>query len=209
MDSVFSFILIGIIAVIWLAVAALSAAREIFAWGRLRGIEEATYELTGGVSAHYETNGKPIPKRVAKRIGDVKAWVSKASGTREKSRAYRMHLRNLGHAMGVAAWRDGFEAGQRITDPKDGDMRIDLSLKELMNIHRLAHFGFENMMWDKEFTFRDKKDAEEATHAIERLERRLPKQQRNPNDPRALSFNRQTMIWDRWSSEKRAAVRHN
>jgi hypothetical protein len=78
-----------------------------------------------------------------------------------------------------------------------------------MNIHRLAHFGFENMMRDKEFTFRDKKDAEEATHAIGRLEHRLPKQQHDPNDPRALSFNRQTMIWDRWSSEKRAPVRHN
>jgi hypothetical protein len=209
MDLVFSFILIGIIAAIWLAVAALSAGREIFACGRLRGIGEATYELTGGVSAHYEHNGKPIPKRVAKCVHDVKGRVSKASGTKEKCHAYRIGLRDLGHAMGEAAWQDGFEVGQRIMDPNDGDIRIGLSFKELSNIHRLAHFGFVNMMWDKEFTFRDKKDAEESARAIERLERRLAKQQRDPNRPRALSFNRQIMIWDRWPPEKRMPARQN
>jgi hypothetical protein len=74
----------------------------------------------------------------------------------------------------------------------------------LVNIGWLAHYGFEHMMWgtDTSFTFNDAKDAEEATHAIRKLERHLPEEYRHPDDPHAQAVNRQFMIWERWPSEK-------
>jgi hypothetical protein len=204
MDLAFS--IIGIIAAILLAAAVISAARGIFARGRLQGIEEAIYELARGVSAHYEQEGEPIPERVGKCIDEMKARVAKAGGAQAKCHAFKVHFWDLGNVMGEAAWQNGFEAGQRFTDPRESEIRVDLPLKELMNIRWLAHFGFENMVGNQDgpFTFKDEKDAEEATHAIERLEFYIPKERRDPSDPYALSFNRQTMIWNRWPSEKRA-----
>jgi hypothetical protein len=60
------------------------------------------------------------------------------------------------------------------------------------------------MVWEKDspFAFKDQKEAETATQAIERLEFYIRKELRNPDDPYAHSFNRQTMIWRRWPSEK-------
>jgi hypothetical protein len=63
------------------------------------------------------------------------------------------------------------------------------------------------MMRDGPLAFRDQKDAEEATHAIERLEFYIPKDP-SDSDPYALSFNRQTMIWNRWPSSGGSAGRY-
>jgi hypothetical protein len=82
---------------------------------------------------------------------------------------------------------------------------VDLSLKDLVTLRLLAHDGFEHRVWDKEgtFAFKSKEEAEEATHAIGRLEFRIPKSLRpDPDDPYAWSFNRQTSIWTRWPSDR-------
>jgi hypothetical protein len=199
-----SLLLLGTFAVVGL-VGVVSGAREVFARGRLQGMRGAMYEITRGVSSHYEHEGKDIPERVAKCVDETKNMVGKAKTVQQKCEAYRINFWSLGNVMGEAAWQDGFEEGQRFTDPRDGEIRVDLTSKELVNIHWLAHYGFENMIWNKDgpFTFKDENDAERATHAIERLETNMPKQYRDEDDPYAQSFNRQTMIWDRWPSSKK------
>jgi hypothetical protein len=186
--------------------AAIVVMRWVYVWGHLIGIRETLFEVTRGVSTHYERKGEEIPETVAKAVDDMKAYVAKAKTAAAKCEAYRAHLWRLGDVMGGAAWGQGFEAGQRWTAPSDGEIRVDLTLKELRNLCWLAHFGFENMMWqtDGSFTFSDQKDANEATRAIEALERCTPDADRDPSDPYALAFNRQTMIWERWPAEKPA-----
>jgi hypothetical protein len=134
---------VGIIAVIALAVTALawatiSIARGFFARGRLQGTREAMSEIVRGVSQHYEHDDKPLPEPVGKCIDKMKAQVAGAPNAEEKCEAYQVHFWKLGNVMGEAAWQEGCEAGQRFDHPRDGEMRVDLSLKELMSIRRLA-----------------------------------------------------------------------
>jgi hypothetical protein len=200
MDLTFS--IVGIVAVILLV----AALRRIFAWGWLQGAKEATHELTRGVSTHYEHEGEPIPERVGNYIDEMKARLRKATGTPAKCDVHRAYFWGLGNVTGEAAWHSGFEAGRQFARPQKDEVLVDLSPSELMNLRWLAHFGFENMMRRKDgpFIFKNEKEAVAATHAIERLEFHIQKQERDQSDPYALSFNRQTMIWDRWPSEKRA-----
>jgi hypothetical protein len=189
---------------VMLIAGAILAARSIFALGRLTGMQQAIYGMTTGISTHHERAGEPIPEPVATCIDKMKANVAKAPNARKKCDAYSYHFRRLGDVTGEAAWNAGFDAGHRITSPQDGEIRVDLAITDLMQIRRLANVGFEKMVWDKDspFAFEDQNDAEEATQAIERLEFRIPKEQRDPDYPHAHSFNRQTMIWRRWPSEK-------
>jgi hypothetical protein len=172
--------------------------RYLYHRGRLRGIQDTLFEITRGISHHYEVEGQPIPQEVAKAVDDMKARVKKAE-IFEKCKAYTIHMWHMGNAMGAATSQAGFEAGQRSTDPRDGEVRIDLTAKELRNIRFMAHYGFENMMvkGDLLIEFENEQDANAATEAIVKLEHKIS---RNPDDkePYALAFNRQTMIWDRW-----------
>jgi hypothetical protein len=142
----------------------------------------------------------------------MKAQAAKAGSAHAKCEVYMGHSWDLGNVMGEAAWQRGFDAGRRFfTTPSDGEIRVNLSPAELMKVHWLAHVGFEYLVEHTESTFafkdlafKDQKEAEEATHAIEHLEFYIPKTHRDPTDPYALSFNRQTSIWRRWPSEERA-----
>jgi hypothetical protein len=187
-----------------LIVTAVLAMRSIYAQGQLAGTRKAVYEMTRGISTHYEHDDQPLPERVAKCVDEMNASITRAPNAREKCHAYQNHFWGLGNVMGEAAWQDGFEAGHRFIAPKSGEVRVDLAIEDLMEIRRLADFGFENMIWNRDspFTFKDEKEAEAATHAIERFEFHIPKERRDPSDPYAHSFNRQTMIWRRWPSNK-------
>jgi hypothetical protein len=174
--------------------------------GRVAGIQETMREITRGISQHYEHQGQDLPERVTKAVDEMKERVAKAATVKEKCNAYEIHLWSLGNLMGEACWHSGFEEGQRFSDPRKGEIRIDLTEQELLNIHWLAHYGFENMMPNyaplRQHHFSSEEDAERATHAVETLERAVPKKHRDPSDPYALAFNRQTMIWDQWPGEK-------
>jgi hypothetical protein len=87
--------------------AAVSTVHEFYAQGRLNGLQEATQQLSGGVSSHYEHEDKPLPERLAKRIDDDKAAVTHAKGAQEKGRVLSQRLWGLGHELGMAAWQDG------------------------------------------------------------------------------------------------------
>jgi hypothetical protein len=161
--------------------------------------------MTRGVSSHYEREGEPIPEDVATCIDKMKANVARAPNAREKCVAYEVHLWTLGNVTGEAAWQGGFDAGSRFFNtPSEGHIRIELTVGDLMQVLRLADVGFGKLICDKEsaIAFKDQKNAEAATQAIERLEFYTPKELRNPGDPYAHSFNRQAMIWRRWPSEK-------
>jgi hypothetical protein len=143
--------------------------------GKLDGMRSASSELAKGVSSHYEHEG-------------------------EECHEYEIGLWNLGSAMGEACWQKGFDAGQQWTKPEDGEIRIDLSVEELMNVRLLAHRGFEDCMIDRDGGFENVQQAEKAPSAIEKVEFHIPRKMRQDDDPHALSFNRATMIWNRWPS---------
>lgn len=48
------------------AVPAVAAAREAYAQGLLKGMQDAVQELSGGVRANYEYEGQPTRERIAK-----------------------------------------------------------------------------------------------------------------------------------------------
>jgi hypothetical protein len=214
METIVVSVVAGVIAVAGLAAAAIAResyagaaaeaiARESYAAGRLKGISEATSGLIRAAGACYEEKGQPFPEGVTKSIESVHAAVTKASGNQEKCYAYSIRLWEIGNAVGRATFDAGYEAGQRITDPRDGEVRVDLALMELLSVRWLAHLGFEHNIRCKNasFPFQDEKDAQEATNAILRLEYHIPRERDDPSDPYALAFNRQTMIRERWPSD--------
>jgi hypothetical protein len=84
-----------------------------------------------------------------------------------------------------------------MAEPREGEIRIDLTTKELVNICWLAHFGFKNMIKDESYyAFNDARDAEEATHAIEKIERHRPEDYRDPDDRYAQAINRHLAFRD-------------
>ena len=78
------------------------------------------YEITRGVSVHYEHDGKPIPERGGECVDEMRAQVAKARGAQEKCHAHRVHFWHLGNVMGDAAWQEGVRAGQGFMEPQDG-----------------------------------------------------------------------------------------
>jgi hypothetical protein len=48
------------------------------------------------------------------------------------------------------------------------------------------------------FSFLDQTDAQESNFALDRLERLLAQEHKDPTTPYALGLCRQQMIWERW-----------
>src|ERR1700738_1977418 len=97
-----------------LIVAGWSCARSYFEKGRLRGMEEATREISRGISSHYELEGQVVPERVAKAVKEVEA----VSGKRRKkgngsTDPYHAQLWIVGDAISEACWLKGHAAGIR------------------------------------------------------------------------------------------------
>ena len=205
-----------IMIVVAAAGVAFVADRTVFARGRLSGLKEASDELIRGVAYHYQ-HDKQASEPVLKALNEIKARLAKKQPARMTRDAVSAGLCELGRAIGDVAFRKGFEAGQeaqaRFEAPIIGKIRVDLSISELMQIRWLAHFGFEHTMWntwDPEGTkprshthivFNDRLDAQTATEAIDTLESRIPKGQRDSDEPYALALNRQQMIRERWHPE--------
>jgi hypothetical protein len=57
--------MLGIIVAVWVAGRAVAAAREAYAQGLLKGMQDAVQELSG-VPASYDDEGRPTPERFAK-----------------------------------------------------------------------------------------------------------------------------------------------
>ncbi len=177
------------------------AARETYARGRLAGIKEAMREMAGGIAAAHHSPGPPGPANVRCRLDTVKGEIARARGTARKADTIARALRGLGRQMGTAARLAGYNEGAR---PPGNEIRIDLPLRELLNIRWLAHAGFKLMMRNKEgdkFCFLNETDAQESNFALDRMEWSLSQAHKDPTPPHALALSRQQMICQRWPKE--------
>jgi hypothetical protein len=93
--------------------------------------------------------------------------------------------------------------------PREDKIRVELSMRELLHLTSLAHLGFKKMMPNDRGIemqrFGDEDDAREGTRAIDRLELAIPVKQSPFDDPLAQSANRQELIQNWWSSERKRA----
>ena len=188
-----------------LIVAGWSLARSYFDKGRLRGMEEATREISRGVSSHYELEGQLIPERVVKAVKDVKAISGKprrkGKGSTDPCHA---QLWIVGDAIGEACWLKGHAAGIRRKAPAEGKIRVDFSLTELLQLSWLAHLGFQYMMPNYRgfeiHRFSGEEDAREGAKAIGKIESHIPAKDRPFADLSVQLKSRQKLICDWWKA---------
>jgi len=202
-------ILVIIIALLTLLFASTwSSARSYFAKGRLAGMEEATREIIRGINSHYEEAGQAPPDHVMKAVDAVKTFASGASYEKSILR-YHARLWVFGDAVGAACWRKGYDACRLQMTPRVDKIRVELSMGELLHLTSLAHLGFKKMMPNDRgiemHRFGGEDDAREGTRAIDRLELAIPVKQSPFDDPLAQSANRQELIENWWSTERKQA----
>jgi hypothetical protein len=185
-----------------------SSARSYFAKGRLAGMEEATREIIRGINSHYEDAGQAPPDHVMKAVDAVKTFASGASFEKNILR-YHARLWIFGDAVGAACWRKGYDACKLQMTPRVDKIRVELSMRELLHLTSLAHLGFKKMMPNDRgiemHRFGHEDDAREGTRAIDRLELAIPVKQSPFDDPLAQSANRQELIENWWSTERKRA----
>jgi hypothetical protein len=191
-----------------LIVAGWSCARSYFEKGRLRGLEEATREISRGISLHYELEGQVAPERVAKAVEALKAVTGKpgkmSNGSTDQ---YHAQLWIVGDAIGEACWQKGHAAGVRRKAPMEGKIRVDLSLTELLQLSWLAHLGFQHMMPNYRgfeiHRFIGEEDAREGAKAVGKIESVIPAKHRPFADLSVQFKNRQKLICDWWQAPDR------
>jgi hypothetical protein len=186
-----------------LIVAGWSCAKSYFGKGRLRGLEEATREISRGISSHYELEGRVIPERVAKAIRALKAVAAKPRQIGIGSTdPYHAQLWIVGDAIGEACWLKGHAAGIRRKAPAEGKIRVDLSLTELLQLSWLAHLGFQHMMPNYRgfeiHRFSDEEDARDGAKAVGKIESIIPAKERPFTDLSTQINSRQKLICDWW-----------
>ena len=186
-----------------LVVAGFSSARSYFEKGRLQGMEEATRELSRGISSHYELQGQGIPESVAKALKGFNAVSGKRWNKRKGSTdPYHAQLWIVGDAIGEACWLKGHAAGIRRKAPVEGKIRVDLSLTELLQLSWLAHLGFQYMMPNYRgfeiHRFSGEEDAREGAKAVGKIESAIPSKDRPFVDLSVQFKGRQKLICDWW-----------
>jgi hypothetical protein len=193
-----------VVLLIFLLVSTWSSARSYFAKGRLAGMEEATLEIIRGINCHYESAGQAPPDQVTKALEAIKTFARGASHEKSIYR-YQARLWIFGDAVGAACWRKGYDACRLRMMTKDDQIRVDLSVGELLHLTSLAHLGFKKMMPNDRgiemHRFDGEEHALEGTRAVERLELAIPEKHR----PFGHSDNRQSLIRHWWPMEQISA----
>jgi hypothetical protein len=156
-----------------------SCAKTFYDKGRRRGMEEATRELSRGISSHCELEGKDVPERVAIALKRLKEASSKP-------------------------WNKGHAAGVRRKAPATGKLRVDFSLTELLQLSWLAHLGFQHMMPNyrgfEVHRFSGPDDAREGASAVGKIESAIPAKERPFGDLSTQVKGRQKLICDWWQA---------
>ncbi|WP_156180540.1 hypothetical protein [Bradyrhizobium sp. LTSPM299] len=162
------------------AFSAWSCGRSYFLKGRIRGLEEAVRELQVGMASHL---GTPLAPDAQKALTDYRICLDRYSGRRvHGTDPIHAHLWALGASLGEECWLKGHGAGVRRKAPTEGNVRIDLSATELLQLGGLANLGFQYMMPNmriidaRRFTGRD--DALDASRSITKVEASIPKKYR-------------------------------
>ena len=181
-----------------------SAARSYFRKGRLAGMEEASREIIRGIGCHHIPVGEAPPEQVTKAIDAIRSF---ARGVSDENSILRLQVRLwiFGDAVGAACWRKGYEARKLQMTPAADNIRIDLSVGELLHLTSLAHLGFRKMMPNDRGIEMQRFDGEDhalaGTFALERLEQAVPEQHRPFEHP----ANRQALIRHWWPLERKRA----
>jgi len=201
------FVVVFVFAGVW-------AMRATYAHGRLRGLRDAMREMGCGVGATYQIAGGPVPDNVRRTLDEMRKAAGLARGERKMADAVARALRGLGREMGGAAQASGYHSGYANglrdgANPRNGEIRVDLKLRDLLMIRWLAHAGFKMMMGNDaapKFCFRNESDAQESNFALDRLEWRVSQEHSDPTAPHALALSRQQLIWKRWPDGIAAAA---
>jgi hypothetical protein len=186
-----------------LVFAGWSSARSYFDRGRLRGAEEATREILRGLGSHFELEGQTIPESIDKALKAVNtAALKHKKAGKGQTNPYHAQLWILGDAIGEACWLKGHAGGIRRKAPAEGNIRVDLSITELLQLSWLAHLGFQNMMPNYRgfeiHRFSGEVDAQEGSKAVSRIESAIPTKQRPFADLSVQIKSRQKLICDWW-----------
>jgi hypothetical protein len=183
--------------------AGFSCARSYLEKGRLRGMEEATREMTRGLASHYEREDQVASKRLAAALKAFKD-VSGKPWKKASTDPYHAQLWIVGDAIGEACWLKGHAAGMRRRAPAEGKIRVDLSLNELLQLSWLAHLGFQHMMPNYRgfeiHRFSGEEDAWEGAKAVARIEAVIPAKERPFSDLSVQVKGRQKLICDWWQA---------
>jgi hypothetical protein len=171
--------------------------RVIYVRGRQDGLRETVAEIAKGVHSNRR-NKITTPTRIESCVQALRVVSSIAQSPKDE--IVVRHLRRLGTEMAAAGEHAVREEPKREELPS-GHIRLELSLRELVTVRWLAHAGFKLMMQNEpghKFSFRDEKDAQESTFAIDRIEWSIPDQNKDPKAPYAMGLCRQKLIWERW-----------
>ena len=172
------------------------ALKVTYARGRLVGVRLAAAEIARGAHSNHHCSATRLSRRVQMCLNGVRAVTLGAHRGLDQNTALIRQLRRLGKE--VAASSDDDAREERC---KNGQVEVIVTLRELLTVRWLAHAGFKLMMKAKDgdkFSFRDEKDAQESTFAVDRLEWSIPDEHKDPKAPYALGLCRQKMIWERW-----------
>jgi hypothetical protein len=172
------------------------ALKVTYARGRLAGVRLAAAEVARGAHSNRHCSAARMSRRVQMCLNGVRAVTLGAHRGTDQNTALIRQLRRLGQEVAAASDEDVREERR-----KNGQVDVILTLRELLTVRWLAHAGFKLMMKAKDgdkFSFRDEKDAQESTFAIDRLEWSIPDEHKDPKAPYALGLCRQKMVWERW-----------
>lgn len=188
--------MIEIIVLVCLCVAFAVALKVTYARGRQAGIRQAAAEIAIGGHSNHHGPGTRISRRVQLCVNAVRAVTLGAHAGSDEKVALIRQLRRLGKELAASSEEDVHQERR-----KNGQVEVLVTLRELLTVRWLAHAGFKLMMKNKDgdkFSFRDEKDAQESTFAIDRIEWSIPDEHKDPKAPYALGLCRQKMIWERW-----------
>lgn len=166
-----------------------------FKSGSLYGAKKAFSEITQSIGHHCDTVEGEVYEELGKALDATKGMKS--------HKALIEKLWRVGDEMGKACYLNGFEEERRMNRPDDGELRLDLTEQEVRDLHWIAHIGFRYVMapsTEYPYALETQEEAERITKTIEQLNRRLPIAH-DGLEPHEQSFDRQTMIWDKWPSK--------
>ena len=195
--------MIEIVVLVGLGVAFAFGLKTSYARGRQAGIREAAIEIARGAHSHHHSSAVRMSRRVQMCLNGVRAVTQGAHRGGEQKIALIRQLRRLGLEVAAAFDNEVHEEHR-----KNGQVEVVLNQRELLTIWWLAHAGFKLMMQAKpgdKFSFRDEKDAQESTFAIDRIEWSIPDEHKDRKAPYALGLCRQKLIWERWPNGSAAS----
>jgi hypothetical protein len=166
-----------------LAWSSLSMSRSFFEKGRIRGIRECVREMRKGTVGQLDCDDQKLPEDLQQAMSALEALLDRAPlKSRSATDPIHAQLWTLGRTLAEACWTKGHAAGIRRKAPAEGNVRVDLTAIELLQLGGLANLGFQHMLPNTRLfelrRFMGKDDALEAARALSRLEAAIPKEHR-------------------------------